>query len=230
MVLVVSFVALAVLWPEPKLTRTAGARFPAAWGGFSRAARSRSSAGPSGSSCWWWSCTPASRECRVPTANFAPTFIYVIFWLALVPLSVLFGDVFRAFNPWRAIGRAVAGVAKLLNRGRLPAPLPYPEKLGRWPAALGIFAFAALELVAANGDQPENLAIATLIYSAATFIGMALYGIEAWMDRGEAFSVYFNLYSRLAPVGLGTASWDCASRCRVSPPCRPPPGPSPSWR
>ena len=72
-------------------------------------------------------------------------------------------------------------LARTAARGQLPAPLAYPERLGRWPAALGIFAFAALELVAANGDKPENLAIATLIYSAATFIGMALYGVEAWM-------------------------------------------------
>ena len=36
--------------------------------------------------------------------------IFVTFWLGVVVLSVLFGDVFRAFNPWRAIGRA-AGFA-----------------------------------------------------------------------------------------------------------------------
>ena len=138
--------------------------------------------------------------CRAPTANFAPTFIYVIFWLGFVPASVLLGDVFRAFNPWRAIGRAVAWVAKTAARGDLPAPLTYPEKLGRWPAAAGIFAFAALELVASNGDRPENLAIAVLIYSAVTFIAMALYGVERWCDRGEAFSVYFNLFSRISPV------------------------------
>ncbi len=201
MVLVVSFVALAVLWPEPKLDKDGWRPLP---GGLGRVLTSRPVeivCGAIGAFLLVVVVYTGLEGVQSSTANFAPTFIYVIFWLALVPLSVLFGDVFRAFNPWRAIGRAVAGVAKPLNRGRLPAPLPYPEKLGRWPAALGIFAFAALELVAANGDQPENLAIATLIYSAATFIGMALYGIEAWMDRGEAFSVYFNLYSRLAPVG-----------------------------
>ena len=201
MVLVVSFVALAVLWPEPRLDKDGWRPLP---GGLGRVLTSRPVeivCGAIGALLLVVVVYTGLEGVQSSTANFAPTFIYVIFWLALVPLSVLFGDVFRAFNPWRAIGRAVAGVAKLLNRGRLPAPLPYPEKLGRWPAALGVFAFAALELVAANGDQPENLAIATLIYSAATFIGMALYGIEAWMDRGEAFSVYFNLYSRLAPVG-----------------------------
>jgi hypothetical protein len=57
-----------------------------------------------------------------------------------------------------------------------------------------------MELVASNGDKPESLAIATLVYSALTFIAMALYGVERWIDRGEAFSVYFNLFSRISPV------------------------------
>src|SRR2546421_639080 len=39
----------------------------------------------------------------VPTANIAPTSIYVIFWVGNVVLSVLFGDVFRAFSPWRSV-------------------------------------------------------------------------------------------------------------------------------
>jgi hypothetical protein len=140
------------------------------------------------------------RGTQSATANFAPTFIYVIFWLGLVPASVLLGDVFKAFNPWRAIGRAVGWVARSAARGELPAPLAYPSWLGRWPAAAGIFAFAAMELVASDGDRPENLAIATLIYSALTFIAMALYGVETWIERGEAFSVYFNLFSRLSPI------------------------------
>jgi hypothetical protein len=55
-----------------------------------------------------------------------------------------------------------------------------------------------MELVASNGVKPETLAIATLVYSAVTFVAMALYGVEAWSDRCEAFSVYFNLFSRLS--------------------------------
>jgi hypothetical protein len=140
------------------------------------------------------------RGAQSPTANFAPTFIYVIFWLGLVPASILLGDVFKAFNPWRAIGRAVGGLAGMAARGDLPAPLRYPERLGHWPAAAGIFLFAVMELVAANGDRPENLAVATLVYSALTFVAMALYGVETWISRGEAFSVYFNLFSRISPI------------------------------
>jgi hypothetical protein len=35
--------------------------------------------------------------------NLAPTFIYIVFWLGLVPLQVLFGNVWRVLNPWLAV-------------------------------------------------------------------------------------------------------------------------------
>jgi hypothetical protein len=65
---------------------------------------------------------------------------------------------------------------------------------------VGLFAFTALELVAADGDKPESVALAALVYTALTFIGMALYGVERWTERGEAFSVYFNLFARMSPI------------------------------
>ena len=200
MVLVVSFVALAVLWPEPRLQRPTWRPLP---GGVGRLLASRPVeivCGAIGVFLLGLVIYAGLRGTQSTTANFAPTFIYVIFWLGLVPLSVLVGDVFRAFNPWRAIGRAVAWVARTVSRGELPAPLEYPAWLGRWPAAAGIFCFATIELVASNGDEPDSLAVAVLVYSALTFIAMALYGVERWIERGEAFSVYFNLFSRMSPV------------------------------
>ena len=198
MVLVVSFVALAVLWPEPKLQREHWRPLP-----FGRALASRPMellCGAVGIALLVLVVYTGLRGVQSPTANLAPTFVYVIFWLAFVPASVLLGDVFRAFNPWRAIGRAVGFVAAKVAPRSLPEPLSYPERLGHWPAAAGVFAFAVLELVASNGDRPEHVAIATLVYSALTFVAMALYGVEAWCARGEAFGVYFNLFSRLSPV------------------------------
>jgi hypothetical protein len=198
MVLVISFVALAVLWPEPKLE---GDRWRPLPGGVGRLIASRPVeivCGAIGVALFGLVIYTGLEGTQSPAANFAPTFVFVIFWIGLVPASVLFGDIFRAFNPWRAIGRAVGWTASKVARGGLPAPLDYPERLGHWPAAAGIFAFAVLELVKSGGDQPETVAIATLIYSAITFIAMALYGVEAWSSRGEAYSVYFNLFARIS--------------------------------
>jgi hypothetical protein len=196
MVLVISFVALAILWPEPKLE---GDRWRPLPGG--RVLGSRVIevvCGAIGIGLLGVVVYTGLQGTQSPAANFAPTFGYVIFWIGLVPASVLFGDIFRAFNPWRALGRTVGWAAGRVVRSGLPAPLAYPERLGHWPAAAGVFAFAVLELVRSGGDQPDTVAVATLVYSAITFVAMALYGVEAWSARGEAFSVYFNLFSRIS--------------------------------
>jgi hypothetical protein len=130
------------------------------------------------------------------TDNLAPTWIYVVFWVALVPLSVAFGDVFRAFNPWGAVARAVSWVFR--RAGREPdEPFEYPERLGHWPAVAGLLAFLFMELVVNSGSEPRSLAIAALVYSAITWFAMSTYGIDRWLDR-EAFSVYFGLFARLS--------------------------------
>ena len=120
-----------------------------------------------------------------PQANFAPTFIYVIFWVGLVVLSILFGDVFRAFNPWRAIARAAGcdRVARVAGRCRRRSPTRSGS--GRWPAAAGLLGFAWMELAYRNGSDPSTLAIAALVYSAITLLGIACFGTETWISRGR---------------------------------------------
>jgi hypothetical protein len=51
-----------------------------------------------------------------------------------------------------------------------------------------------------TSSRLASWAIAALAYSACTFLAMALFGVERWIDRGEAFSVYFNLFSRISPL------------------------------
>src|SRR4029077_3429996 len=42
--------------------------------------------------------------------------------------------------------------------------------------------------------------VMALAYAAAQLVGMSIYGVEAWERRGDAFAVYFNLFSRLSPL------------------------------
>jgi hypothetical protein len=136
-----------------------------------------------------------------PNENLAPTFVYVVFWLGLVPVVVLFGNVWRPLNPWRA---AADGAARLWKRtaGGWVVPFAYPAGLGRWPGAVLLFAFAALELAYSDPADPRSLAVAIVVYSALTWLGMLAFGREAWTANGEAFSVYFELLARVAPLGL----------------------------
>ena len=45
-------------------------------------------------------------------------------------------------------------------------------------------------------------AVAALVYSAYTLAMMALFGVEEWCERGEVFSVYFGMLSRLGLFGV----------------------------
>ena len=192
-VLVASFVGLAALWPKPRLQRLeerVALRYPKVL---------EPICGAIGVAFFGLVVYAGLKGTQTATANLAPTAIYVLFWVGIPFASVLLGDVFRAFNPWRAVGRGVAWVARTVSRSDLPEPLAYPRWLGRWPAAAGIFGFATMELVVSGGDKPETLAIAILVYSALTFVGMALYGVEHWTGRAEAFGVYYNLFSRISP-------------------------------
>jgi hypothetical protein len=194
-VLIVSFVALAVLWPDPRLERDRGWRRLFSLPGARAVDVVCGAIGVFLLGVTVWAGLAGVQS---PDANFASKFVFVVFWLGFAAASVLLGDVFRAFNPWRAVARAVAGVAKLVRGGSLPEPLPYPERLGHWPAVVGLFAFTWMELAASDGNMPRSIAVATLVYSGVTWVGMSVYGVERWIDRAEAFSVYFNLFSRIS--------------------------------
>ena len=199
-VLIVSFAALALLWQTPRLE--GDERFRPLPEGLSFALINPATevfAGLIGVALLGVTIWAGLAGVQSPQANFAPTFIYVIFWVGLVLLSILFGDVFRAFNPWRAIARVAGGIASRVS-GPMPAPFTYPERLGYWPAVAGLLAFAWMELAYTDGDDPSTLALAALVYSAITLLGIACFGTETWISRGEAFSVYFGLFGRISAL------------------------------
>jgi hypothetical protein len=199
-VLVVSFVALGVLWPTPQLEKRSGGRVLA--GVLDRVFLSRAlrivlqtfSALLLVVTLWaaLWGTT-------LPLDNFAPTFIYIIFWLGIPLLSVLFGNVWSVLSPWRAI--ADFFVWLLEYGGREASPLfEYPARLGRYPGAIALFSFVALELAHPRPADPRVLGVAVAIYTYWALAGMAVFGREAWTENGEGFAVAFGLLARIAPI------------------------------
>lgn len=136
-----------------------------------------------------------------PARNVVPTFVYVFFWTMIPLFSALFGDVFRAFNPWRAAGLSLHRL-RTARPGRFTGPrLAYPERLGRWPAVAGLLAFGWFELASGEmGRRPAVLAALALGYFAIQGVGMALFGAHRWLDRGDAFGIYFEFFSRISPL------------------------------
>ena len=193
-VLVISFAALALLWPQARLQKPSWRPLP----GLGPVLGSRTVealCGLIGVALLAILIVAGYVGPDSAADNLVPTFIMITFWVGLVVLSLLFGDVFRAFNPWRAIGRAVGAVVG--RRG--PTRRPYPEQLGRWPAAAGLVMFTWIELVGAWADRPVTLTNAIVGYTVVTLAAQSVWGVETWTRRGEAFSVYFNLFARISP-------------------------------
>jgi hypothetical protein len=133
--------------------------------------------------------------------NVAPTFVYVAFWLGLPLLSVTLGDVWRVLSPWRALADAWVWAVERAGREARPL-LAGSEPKSRYPAAAALLAFVTLELASPHPAAPRALAVAIALYSYWALAGMALYGREAWMRRGEGFAVAFELLARIAPVAV----------------------------
>ena len=184
-VLVISFFALAVLWPQPRLEQDSWR--PIRGGRAIASAPVQIIGGAIGVFLLVVTILAGFLGSGTALDNWAPTFLLITFWVGLVFASIVFGDIYRAFSPFRAIGRLLPS----LNR-------PYPERLGRWPAAVGLWIFTWIELVSGWGEDPATLVTAALGYTVLMLAAQVYWGVETWSRRGEAFAVYFNMFARMS--------------------------------
>ena len=201
-VLVVSFVALGALWRRPLLEKNAaGHPLPAVFQVVLLSRALRILLGAVSVGLLVLTIATALFGTSIELLNFAPSFVYVVFWLGLPLLSVLFGNVWRVLSPWRAI--ADATVWAIERTGRAAQPLLEPERaFGRYPAALALFAFVALELAHPRPEYPRTVGVAVALYTYWALAGMAVFGRETWTRCGEGFAVAFELLSRIAPFAV----------------------------
>ncbi|MBD0330836.1 MAG: fenitrothion hydrolase [Thermoleophilia bacterium] len=205
-VLVFSFVALGVLWRRPRLGEAAAERpLPKPLQRVLLSPVTRLVLGGAAVALFVLVWLAAALGTADASVNLAPTFVFVLFWIGLVPLVVIFGNVWRVVSPWKA---AADGAHWLWARVAPPwrTPFPYPPGLGRWPAVVLLFAFVVFELAYSDPSDPRALALAIWIYSLVTWGGMLVFGREAWLQNGEAFNVYFGLLARVSPFAVQTSA------------------------
>ena len=183
-VLVASFAGLALLWRRPRLQRPPWRPLPGGLGRVLAGRAVRTLCALAGIALLALVIAAGYAGGGSALDNLAPTFILIDFWVGLAFASALFGDLFAAFSPWRAV--------------RLPGIRPYPKRWGRHPAALALLGFTWVELASGWSDSPTQLTTAAVAYTLYTLAMQAVFGTEAWSRNGEAFAVYFNLFSRLS--------------------------------
>jgi hypothetical protein len=151
--------------------------------------------------------------------NFAPTFVWVIFWVGIPIVCALLGNVWRLLNPWENIFKAVEVTCRRVPVLRPHSPLAqYKTGWGVWPAIILFFMFAWVENIYPNSILPSHLATTVVIYSIITWTGMFIFGREIWLYYGDPFAVLFRLLSRCSivePCALSLAHCqDCLELCQ----------------
>lgn len=139
--------------------------------------------------------------------NFAPIFIFVVWWIGIALCAATIGDVWRLLHP-------VAAIARTLQLAPRHIPGARPTL---WLAIGGLFIFIWLELVFPTAAHVRMLGVLIVAWALMTLVGMRKYGIDAWLDAGEPFSAYTKVLSR-----IGLLAWarleDDRLRVDVHPP------------
>ena len=191
-VLVISFIALAVLWPQPRLQdgprhEPARVRVPRGW--------ALPALGLIGLLLVIGQLIPPllGREIVSGRPTMAPVLVWVVFWLVVPFAGALIGDWYTDVNPWRTLARG-------LRTGR-GERLGLLERFGIWPATVVLIAFTWLELVHPGSGSPVVLAVAALAYTLLLIALMAYAGRETGLAVFDVFTAYNRLVSSISPLG-----------------------------
>ena len=136
----------------------------------------------------------------VGNGDVASLFLWVYGWVGLALVSALGGPIWSWIDPVSTIHQILGAVARRLGiSGGESAP--YPARLGKWPAVIGLAIIAWLELVA-RVEGGRSLGLFLIGYTVFTVGAMAYFGRTAWRANGETFSVWYGVLGRLAPYAL----------------------------
>jgi hypothetical protein len=193
----VSFVVLALAWRRPRYDAATSGRPAPAW-----------LAGIVDSGWWrglWRIVGLVALVYLVVVAVFGkdllinPIFgiFYVWIWVGIVVASLLFGRVWMAISPFRLIN---TGLARLSGSDPDDGFLTYPERLGMWPASVGLFAFVWMELVYPHNVDLGPVRLWCAVYLAVMIVGGALFG-NTFYARADPFEVYSSLVAQASVWG-----------------------------
>jgi len=139
-----------------------------------------------------------------PQLNLAPVLVWIIWWVGLPLLVACIGNIWPALDPWRALFEwGDAAVRRLGNANGICLGLPYPARLGAWPAVFLLLLFVWIEVIYPQAVDPRHLATMALAWSAVTLLGMVCFGGNAWRRNADVFSLYFSTLGRFAAIATG---------------------------
>jgi hypothetical protein len=134
---------------------------------------------------------------RESTINPVFGIFFVWLWIGVVVLSVLVGPFWKAISPVRTLSLLLT---KAAGGDPVEGLYRYPERLGYWPAALGLYAFVWFELVFPFTSELGPLRLWCAVYVGAMLVGGALFG-DRFFESADPFEVYSSLAAKLSVFG-----------------------------
>jgi len=191
--LTVSFTVLAVAWRNPRFDESAGRPAPRL-ATLADSAGLRFAARVFGLAVFGWAMFAAVAGKDVLINPFFGMF-YVWLWVGIVPMSLVLGPFYKAVSPVRTINLLFS---RLSGSDPEVGLFHYPERLGYWPAALGLYAFVWMELVFPSGTELGPLRLWFAGYVGLMLVGGALFG-GRFYESADPFEVYSTLVGHLSP-------------------------------
>ena len=195
--LVISFVALGVLWTEPRLARAAIGRKLADY----NTAMVLHWVGRGAAFALYLVCLYAAFfGIDARDQNILPVTFYVLVWVGAQLFGGLLGDVWGAINPIATLARGAEAIGGLVGR----TPGNGPTSWGHWPGALGMLIFLFYELSHPSGAEPRTLGWLLLAHALFTIVFGFLWG-SRWVVEHEPFTVFFAKLGAMAPIAYRPA-------------------------
>ncbi|MEM7323696.1 MAG: hypothetical protein AAF531_11480 [Actinomycetota bacterium] len=194
--LVISFVALGVLWTEPRFATASRGR---------RIAEYRTVAvvhwlGRIAAFVLYLVCLYAAFfGIDAKDRNILPVTLYVVVWVGAQLIGGLIGDIWGAINPLATLAELAERAGRLVGR----VPTAGPQNWGHWPATLGMVIFLFYELSHPSGASPRTLGWLLLVHAVITIVAGALWGAK-WVVAHEPFTVFFAKVGAIAPLYVRT--------------------------
>jgi hypothetical protein len=127
-----------------------------------------------------------------PAENLLPLAVWTLWWVVIVLLHPLLGNIWGAINPFTGLNAVLMG-------SRTP-PLSYPAWAAYWPAVFIFFAFAWFQLVYPGPEDRNVLALTLTAYLVLTLLAVLLFGPGAWLRRADPFAVFMYQLGAAAPL------------------------------
>lgn len=159
-----------------------------------------------------WTAFAGSRD---PLANPLPLAVWTVFWVLMVSLQGIAGDVWDLVQPWRGPASAIERLM-----GREPM-VSLPNWLGYWPAVASFFLVSSFVLADPAPSDPERLGAVLIVYGLIILLVIGVFGRDV-LVRIDPITAMMNLFVLNAAlkggrdqVAVGFLGWQIAHRPKV---------------